>query len=72
MPYSIQESWYALLAPMQHLPHASVWSRDRVSMEVAARTFDMKSRKYLQKNPPAVVGEWGMYWYILPSWDVAK
>lgn len=45
MPYTPQESWYVLLAPMQHLPHAMVWSRDRKSMEIMARTFDMKSRQ---------------------------
>lgn len=68
MPYTPQESWYVLLAPMLHLPHALVWSRDRKSMEITSRTFDMKSRQELQKNPPSVVGEWGIYWHMIASW----
>jgi hypothetical protein len=57
MPYTIQESRYVLLAPMQHLPHAAMWSRDRPSIQMMSRTFDMRSRQQLQKNPPAVVGD---------------
>lgn len=69
MPYKIQESRYVMLAPVDHLPHADLRSRDSDSMQLMARTFDQKSRKNLQKNPPTVVGDRGVYWHVVSSFQ---